>query len=84
MNDLPMPDLTSASPRLAVTFISSFPGFATHFGFLRELLHWKLELARRTGYPGSGIPALAYAHRRSFPLAVRGSSATMRKRTGIL
>jgi len=33
-----MPNPISTPPRLAVTFGSSFLGFATHFGFLRELL----------------------------------------------
>jgi len=33
-----LPDPSSTPPRLALAFGSSFFGFATHFGFLRELL----------------------------------------------
>ncbi len=56
-----MPDPGRTPPRLAVAFGSSFLGFATHFGFLRELLAAGRQPVAVAGSSAGAIVAGLYA-----------------------
>ncbi len=56
-----MPNPISTPPRLAVTFGSSFLGFAAHFGFLRELLGAGRRPVAVAGSSAGAIDAGLYA-----------------------
>jgi predicted acylesterase/phospholipase RssA len=56
-----VPDPGSRPPRLAIVFGSSFLGFATHFGFLRELLVGGRRPVAVAGSSAGAIVAGLYA-----------------------